>query len=145
VIKRIEAQGALSMQGRNKILAAASRSTREKQNLAPGYRHSRYGFEHLRNYCKARGGKFELDAAIPDRCDRIEVLMAESDEVWMRFNTAGTHSGSLCGIAPTGKRVGVNVAAIMRFADGKVAESWVFADEFALLLQLGVPNLLVQS
>lgn len=143
VIRRIEAKGTLSTQDRNKILAAASRSTREKQNLAPGHRHLRYGFAHLRDYAKARGGKFELDAAIPDRCDRIEVLMAEGDEVWMRFNTSGTHTRSLCGIAATGKRVGVNVAAIMRFHDGKIAESWVFADEFALLLQLGAPNLLL--
>lgn len=145
VIKRIEAKGTLSAQDRNKILAAASRSTREKQNLAPGYRHPRYGFEHLRNYCKSRGGTFEIDAAIPDRRDRIEVLMAEGNEVWMRFSTGGTHTGSLCGIAPTGKRVGVNVAALMRFAGGKVTESWIFADEFALLLQLGVPSLLFQS
>ena len=69
--------------------------------------------------------------------------MAEGDEVWMRFSTSGTHTGSLCGIPPTGKRVGVHVAAIMRFADGKVTESWTFADEFGLLLQLGVPNLLL--
>lgn len=143
VIKRIEARGNLTTQDRNKILAASSRATRERRNLAPGYRHLRYGFEHLRDHCRARGGKFELDAAIPDRRDGIEVLMAEGDEVWMRFNTAGTHAGDLCGIAPTGRRVGVNIAAIVRFAGSKVTESWVFADEFALLLQLGAPNLLL--
>lgn len=142
-IRRIEAQGTLSAQDRNKILAAASRSTREKQDLAPGHRHLRYGFTHLRDHCKARGGKFELDAAIPDRHDRVEVLMAEGNEVWMRFNTSGTHTGPLAGVAPTGKRVGVNVAAIMRFEDGKVAENWTFADEFAMLLQFGVPNLML--
>jgi predicted ester cyclase len=70
--------------------------------------------------------------------------MAEGDEVWMRFSTSGTHTGTLCGLPPANKRVGVHVAAIMRFADGKVAESWIFADEFGLLLQLGVPNLLLE-
>ena len=144
VIERIEAQGALTEQDRNKILAAASRSTRNPENRAPGYRHLRNGFEHLRGYCKARNRKFNLDAAIPDRKDRIEVLMAEGDEVWMRFNTSGTFTGDLCGLPPTGKRVGVNVAAIMRFADGKVTESWMFADEFGFLLQLGKPNLLLE-
>jgi predicted ester cyclase len=87
----------------------------------------------------------DLNAAIPDRADKIEVLMAEGDEVWMRFSTGGTHHGSLCGLQPTGKRVGVNVAAIMRFADGKIADNWTFADEFGLLLQLGAPNLLLGS
>ena len=60
----------------------------------------------------------------------------------MLFSTGGTHQAGLCGLAPAGKRVGVHVAAIMRFADGKVTESWVFADEFGLLLQLGAPDLL---
>jgi predicted ester cyclase len=88
-------------------------------------------------------GDLALDAAIPDRHDRIEAMMAEGDTVWMRFNTGGTHSGSLAGIAPTGKRVGVNVAMIARFIDGQWRESWTFADEFGLLLQLGQPDLLL--
>ena len=69
--------------------------------------------------------------------------MAEGNEVWMRFSTSGTHRGPLCGIPPTGKRIGVHVTSIMRFADGRITESWTFADEFGLLLQLGVPNLLL--
>lgn len=144
VIRRLEAKGTLSQQDRNKIAAAASRSKRPQDARAPDHRTLRYGFTHLRNYCAARGIPFDLDAAIPDRTDRIEVLMAEGDEVWMRFSTGGTHSGTLCGIAPTGRRVGVHVTSIMRFADGKMTESWTFADEFGLLLQLGAPNLLLQ-
>jgi predicted ester cyclase len=145
VIRRIESRGKLSPQDRNKILAAASRSTRDGSGQAAGKRHLRYGFQHLRDYCKARGaGAFDLDSAIPDRHDKIEVLMAEGDEVWMRFSTAGTHQGSLCGIAPTARRVGVNVAALLKFADGKMVESWTFADEFGLLLQLGKPDLLME-
>lgn len=146
IIRRLEARATLTPQDRNKILAAASRSMRTREGRADGYRHLRYGFQHLRDYCQARSlGAFDLDAAIPDRHDRIEVLMAEGDEVWMRFSSGGTHQGSLCGLAPSGKRVGVHVAAIMRFAGGKMTESWFFADEFGLLLQLGVPDLLLDS
>ena len=142
VIKRLQSKASLSQQDRNKIVALASRSRNAKEGFAAGHRHLRYGFTHLREYCSARNIKFDLDAAIPDRTDRIEVLMAEGDEVWMRFSTSGTHRGVLCGIPPTGKRVGVHVTSILRFADGKIAESWTFADEFGLLLQLGQPNLL---
>jgi len=111
---------------------------------APDYRHLRYGFHHLREYGKARGlGDPALDKAIPDRLDRIEVLMAEGDEVWMRFSTGGTHTGALYGIAPTGSRVGVSVVQILKFADGKWQSSWTFADELGLLLQLGRPDLLL--
>lgn len=144
VIKRMESKGARSQQDRNKIVAAASRSRNAKENRATGHRHLRYGFQHLRDYCAARGIPFDLDAAIPDREDRIEVLMAEGNEVWMRFSTSGTHQCPLCGLPPTGKRVGVHVTAILKFADGKITESWTFADEFGLLLQLGAPNLLFE-
>ena len=52
-------------------------------------------------------------------------------------------AGPLAGIAPTGKRLGVHVVALMRFAEEKIVESWTFADEFGLLLQLGAPDLLL--
>lgn len=142
VLDRLERKGALSAQDRNKITAAASRSRNAEQTRAANHRHLRYGFQHLRNYGRSHGAAFDLDAAIPDRHDRIEVLMAEGNEVWMRFNTGGTHQGALCGLSPSGKRVGVHVVAIMRFTAGKITDSWIFADEFGLLLQLGTPDLL---
>jgi len=54
----------------------------------------------------------------------------------MRFRVAGTHGGSLYGIAPTQKPVEVPEVGIMRVADEKWAEAWYFADELGLLLQL---------
>ncbi|HET6492024.1 MAG TPA: ester cyclase [Burkholderiales bacterium] len=127
---------------RRRITAAASRSRNAEQTRAAHHRHLRYGFQHLRNYGRAQGAAFDLDVAIPDRHDRIEVLMAEGNEVWMRFSTGGTHQQALCSLPPSGRRVGVHVVAIMRFAAGKITDSWVFADEFGLLLQLGTPDLL---
>jgi predicted ester cyclase len=98
----------------------------------------------MRDYCRAKGlGELDLEAAIPDRRDRIDLLMAEGDQVWMRFSTSGTHKGSLCGLPPTGRRVGVPVVSIMKFAHGEWKESWTFADELGMLLQLGAPNLLL--
>ena len=142
-IARLKAKDSLSRQDRNKIVAATTRARHGGDMRHADHRHLRYGFSHLRQYCTARGIPFDLDAAIPDRTDRIEVLMAEGDEVWMRFSTSGTHRGPLAGIAPTGKRVGVHVVALMRFAEEKIVESWTFADEFGLLLQLGAPDLLL--
>jgi predicted ester cyclase len=143
LVTRLAARGALSREDHNKIIAVASRSREASGGPRPRPKHLRYGFAHLRDYCSARGIEFDLDTAIPDRKDRVEVLMAEGDEVWMRFSTSGRHLGALCGIPPTGKQVGVHVVAILRFADGRIAESWTFADEFGLLLQLGAPNLLL--
>lgn len=143
VVRRLEAHGKLSPQDRNKLVAAASRAAHSEAYHAPGHRQLRRGLQHLREYCAARGLAHDIDAVVADRRDRIEVLMAEGDEVWLRFSTGGTHAGAFGGIQPTGKRVGIHVAMLLRFADGRIAESWTFADEFGLSLQLGAPNLLL--
>lgn len=142
VVKRLAAQP--DELANNKIIVAQSRDAHAGIGRAPGHKSLRNGFHHLREYSIAKGyGDLALDAAIPDRTDHIEAMMAEGDMVWMRFNTGGTHSGSLAGIAPTGRQLRVPVAMIARFADGKWVETWTFADEFGFMLQLGQPNLLL--
>jgi predicted ester cyclase len=145
VVQHLASQPALSQQVRNKLLATRSRLPGfADADRTPDFSQQRFGFQHLRDYSKAHGfGELALDAAFPDRHDRIEVLMAEGDQVWMRFNTSGTHRGSLCGLAPSERRVGIPVVSIMHFTEGKWKASWTFADELGLLLQLGAPNLLL--
>ncbi len=130
---------------RRKFIVARSRgSTRTKADQSADHQLRRFGFIHMRDHCHARGlGDIGLDKAFPDRRDRIDALMAEGDQVWIRFSTSGTHKASLCGLAATGKRVGVPVVSMMKFTDGQWKESWTFADELGMLLQLGVPDLLL--
>jgi len=144
-VQQLASQPPASQQDRNKMIAARSRSsTYSKEDRATDHRQRRFGFHHLREYGKAHGlEELALDSAFPDRSDRIEVLIAEGDQVWMRFNTNGTHQAALYGVPATGRRVGVPVVAIMRFTGGKWNESWTFADELGLLSQLGAPNLLL--
>jgi predicted ester cyclase len=143
--QRLASQPTTSERDRRKFIVARSRgATRTKAAQAPDHQLRRFGFVHMRDYCKARGlGDLALETAIPDRRDKIDVLMAEGDQVWIRFSTSGTHRGSLCGLAPSGKRVGVPVVSMMEFIDNEWKESWTFADELGLLLQLGSPNLLL--
>ncbi|MBM3357161.1 MAG: ester cyclase [Betaproteobacteria bacterium] len=144
---RLAAHPTPTQQHRNKLVAVRSRvrpSGVPKAEYAPDCRHVRYGFHHLREYGRKNGlGDPALDQAVPDRRDNVEVLMAEGDEVWMRFTTGGTHQGSLYGIAPAGRRVGISVVQILTFAGGKWRESWTFADELGFLLQIGSPDLLL--
>ncbi len=142
-LRQLEAKPVVSVQDKNKIAAARTRQSTDARSGAG--RLLRQGFEHLRGYSKAKGyGALNLDAAFPDRGYGMDVLLAEGDQVWMRFNVGGTHRGALCGIAPTGKRVGVNGVSIMNFKDGQWVDSWTFADELGLLLQLGQPNRLLE-
>lgn len=142
-LRRLESQPAVSTQDMNKLMAARTRLSPRSRTGAG--RQLRQGFEHLRGYSKVQGhGELDLDGAFPDRSYGMDILLAEGDQVWMRFNVGGTHRGSLCGIARTGRRVGVNGVSIMNFKDGRWADSWTFADELGLLLQMGRPNLLLE-
>ena len=147
LVKRLALASPTSPQDRYKIIVAGSRSSKPPPESRPdNLRHVRYGFQHLRDYAATHGLTGQsLDIAIPQRRDRIEVLLAEGDSVWMRFNTNGIQRGSLCGIAPTNQPVGVSVVATANFTDDKWRESWYFADELGLLLQLGKPNMLLDA
>ena len=145
--QRLASQPEASEQVRRKYIVARSRgATRSKADRAPDHRFRRSGFVRMREYCAARGmGDLDLETAIPDRRDRIDVVMEEGDRVWMRYSTSGTHKAAFCGVPPTGKRVGVPVVSIMTFVDGQWTETWSLADELGMMLQLGAPNLLLSE
>jgi predicted ester cyclase len=139
--QRLSTKTPLSQLDQQKVIAARSRSSAPSPaNRSPDYRRQREAFQHLHDYGVARGVSGEtLRSALSDRIDR---LVAEGDQAWMRFYVLGIHTANLYGLPATGKRVGVPAVEIARFAGGTLKESWCFGDELGLLLQLGVPNLL---
>jgi len=143
--QRFAFQPDASEQLRRKYIVARSRgATRSKADRAADHRFRRFGFQHMRDYCAAHGmGELDLERSIPDRRDRIDMLMAEGDHVWIRYSTSGTHKAAFCGLPPTGKRVGVPVVSLMKFVGGEWKETWSMADELGMMLQLGAPNLLL--
>lgn len=146
-IKKLEAQPALTPLARNKLTAARTRlSTQTKEGLATSHHNLRFGFQHVREFSKAQGlGDMNLNAAFDGRRYGLDVLLAEGNQVWVRFNVSGKHTGPFCGIAPTGVQMGVNAVAILNFDDtGAIVSSWTFADELGVLLQLGQPDLLLR-
>jgi steroid delta-isomerase-like uncharacterized protein len=80
--------------------------------------------------------------AFPDLRLTIEDIMAEGETVMTRWSCRGTHKGDLNGIAPTGKQFTISGTTVGRFANGKIAESFVNWDALGLMQQLGaVPEL----
>jgi steroid delta-isomerase-like uncharacterized protein len=77
-------------------------------------------------------------AAFPDAQFTIGDEIAEGDKVVNHWTFRGTHQGEFGGIPPTGKTVTMTGIAIVRIADGKVAEIWDEVDALGLLRQLGV-------
>jgi predicted ester cyclase len=138
LLARLKANPPGGPSDRDKIIVVESKGAAPAAgDRAQDFRITRVGFQHLRDYGNAKGmGNETITAALPDRRDRIDDVLAQGETVWMRFRVAGTHSGQLYGLAPTQKRVEVPEVGIMRFVNGKWKEAWYFADELGLLLQL---------
>jgi steroid delta-isomerase-like uncharacterized protein len=68
----------------------------------------------------------------------IEGMMAENDSVMYRWTMEAVHSGPFMGIPPTGKRLKISGVDIFRVENGKIVESWAYADALGMLQQLGV-------
>jgi predicted ester cyclase len=81
-------------------------------------------------------------SVFPDNRATIEpVIVDEGDFIVNRWLFVGTQLGPLGNIPPTGKRVSVSGLDITRISGGKAAETWVYADNLGMLMQLGVVNL----
>jgi steroid delta-isomerase-like uncharacterized protein len=76
-------------------------------------------------------------SAFPDAQYTIEDLIAEGDEVAVRYTGGGTHQGELLGIPATGKSVTMNGIDIVRITGSKIEEERINYDALGLLQQLG--------
>jgi C-1 hydroxylase len=78
----------------------------------------------------------------PDWHETIKEIIAEGDEVWVRVEATGTHTGewNLFGfqLPPTGKKVVMIMVFIWRIVDGKLVEGREVDDSLDFLKQLGV-------
>jgi predicted SnoaL-like aldol condensation-catalyzing enzyme len=69
---------------------------------------------------------------------RVEILdqLCEGDKVVTRKTLSGRHTGSLLGVAATGRAVSIDVIDIVRIRDGRYVEHWGVNTLPALLAQL---------
>jgi predicted ester cyclase len=63
-----------------------------------------------------------MSMALSDVQMEIDELVAEGDSVVARWKMGATHTGSLMGEAPTGKRVSTRGLAYYRLVDGRIVE-----------------------
>jgi steroid delta-isomerase-like uncharacterized protein len=79
-----------------------------------------------------------LREGMPDLRYTIEDMVVGSDAVAVRATLTGTHTGSLFGMAPSGKSVRVSQMTIERFRDGQIVSHHRQTDDLSMLRQLGV-------
>ncbi|HEY3630227.1 MAG TPA: ester cyclase [Jatrophihabitantaceae bacterium] len=78
-----------------------------------------------------------LLTAYPDLRVHVEDVLTDGDKVVVRNTVTGTHQGTYLGLAPTGRAVSYGEIFILRFADGRVVQTWGVVDVAAQLKQLG--------
>ena len=66
----------------------------------------------------------------------VQQIVADGDRVAMWTVVHGRHTGAFQGIAPTGRRVEVVEAIIVRLENRRIAEEWVSFDTASLIRQL---------
>jgi steroid delta-isomerase-like uncharacterized protein len=76
--------------------------------------------------------------AFPDLQVTIDDLIEEEDKVVARQTVTGTHQGAYLGVPPTGKRVTYDEIFVVRFLNGRIAETWGVVDVLSQMKQLGV-------
>ncbi len=79
-----------------------------------------------------------LRAAFPDLAFHVQGMVAEDDEIVVRWTATGTHGGDYFGMPPTGKPFSITGMNYWRIKDGKAIEGWVSRDDMGLMRQLGM-------
>jgi steroid delta-isomerase-like uncharacterized protein len=78
-----------------------------------------------------------MRAAFPDLFLDVQDVIAEGDQVALRYTLRGTHNGELMGVPASGQHVSSDGMVFARFQDKRVAERWGVQDMLALLQQIG--------
>lgn len=72
----------------------------------------------------------------PDYTGETEAIVAEEDNVVVRYSVSGTHTGEYRDVEPTGHTVEWTGMVMYRIEEGRIAEIWLEEDRLGLLEQL---------
>lgn len=86
-----------------------------------------------------------LEPFFTDSDIRVCDTVAADDQVAVRWQWSGHHTGEFGGVSPTGRKISITGISIHRFADGKFVESWVSYDSLGMMEQLTIPEWSIES
>jgi steroid delta-isomerase-like uncharacterized protein len=79
-----------------------------------------------------------LRGAFPDLAFEVDDMIADGDQIIVRWTARGTNTGDYFGMPATGKSIEITGMNTWRTRDGQAIEGWVNRDDMGLLQQLGV-------
>jgi steroid delta-isomerase-like uncharacterized protein len=77
-------------------------------------------------------------AAFPDLEFELKSVYVQDQTAIAEFVARGTHRGELLGIAPTGKRMQVNICNVAEVRDGMLYREREYYDAMSMMVQLGI-------
>ncbi|MEL6169772.1 MAG: ester cyclase [Pseudomonadota bacterium] len=78
----------------------------------------------------------QISDGLDDPNFKVEEVYVADNVVTVIGTITGTHTGSVYGIAPTGREISFGGLAVHRVEDGRIVESWQMADRLTLLQQI---------
>lgn len=75
---------------------------------------------------------------LPDVEITLHDVIAEGNKVVTHYTFTATHQGEFMGVPATGNQLTVSGAAIFLLVNARIVEIWNFADNLAMMQQLGV-------
>ena len=103
----------------------------------PHYIYHGPGGQELRGRDGIRGLWEAFLTAFPDLTASVDEAISEGDNVALRWNVKGTHTGDFLGIPASGKSITLPITEVFRVENGILAEAWDQYDRLHLLEQIG--------
>ena len=75
--------------------------------------------------------------SFPDLKHTVDEVIADGDNVAVRWTVRGTHRGEFQGIAATGNSITLSGITVHHVADLRLRETWLVYDNMELLQQIG--------
>ena len=88
------------------------------------------------DFLQARAGLLD---GFPDLVVTVEGVIAEGDDVVVRWSASGTHRGAGLGIPPTSRNVMFRGMSWLVFSEGRIVKGWDSWNQGLLFQQLSAP------
>ena len=79
----------------------------------------------------------EMAYSFPDTIFKVDKMLAEDEVIAFLGRSQGTHLNEYRGIPATGTKIENHYMAMVRIADGKIAQEWIFFDPSDFKQQFG--------
>ena len=79
----------------------------------------------------------DVYVGMPDISWKVLDMRVDGDRIIYHYEVGGTHRGEIMGMPGTGREIRITGMEMNRVVDGKIVETWNYADALNLMQQVG--------